>query len=89
MEWVDRKKHMDTRRLEAATDSYALVDLEVSYRWEKLALSLGLSNLFDRYYDMPLGGANYAGWLATDRTEQFGALPGEGRSVDIGIKYDF
>ena len=89
MEWVDRKKHMDTRRLEAATDSYALVDLEVSYRWEKLALSLGLSNLLDRYYDMPLGGANYAAWLATDRTEQFGALPGEGRSVDIGIKYDF
>lgn len=89
MEWVDRKKHMDSLRLEAATDAYALVDLKVSYRWEKLALSLGLSNLFDRYYDLPLGGANYAGWLATDRTEQFGALPGEGRSVDVGIKYDF
>ena len=89
VEWVDRKKHMDSQRLEAATDAYTLVDLEVSYRWEKLALSLGLSNLFDRYYDLPLGGANYAGWLATDRTAQFGALPGEGRSVDVGIKYDF
>jgi iron complex outermembrane receptor protein len=89
MEWVDRKKHMDMLRLEAATEAYALVDLEISYRWEKLALSLGLSNLLDRQYDLPLGGANYAGWLATDRTEQFGALPGEGRSVDVGIRYDF
>jgi iron complex outermembrane recepter protein len=89
VEWVDRKKHRDTTRLEADTDAFALVDLELSYRWEKLALSLGLSNLFDRYYDLPLGGANYAGWLATDRSEQFGALPGEGRSVDVGIKYNF
>jgi len=89
VEWVDHKKNVDPLRLEALTAGYALVDLEVSYRWEKLALSLGLSNLFDRQYDLPLGGVNYAGWLAGGQTGEFGALPGEGRSVDFGIKYDF
>lgn len=87
--WVDRKDRVDSLRMEAETAAYTLVDLDTSYTWQQLTLSLGVSNLFDRQYDLPLGGANYAGWLAGGMTGQIGSLAGEGRSVDIGIKYAF
>ncbi len=89
LSWVDRKKHADPVRLESPTSSYVLLDVETTYQWSKLTLSLGIRNLFDRQYELPLGGVNLAGWMADGMTGQFGNLPGEGRSVDVSIRYGF
>lgn len=89
LQLVDRKDRVDPLRLEQETGSHTLVDVRTSYRWNSLTLSLGVNNLFDRNYSLPLGGVNYAGWLAGGMAGQFDALPGPGRSVQTGISYTF
>jgi len=46
-------------------------------------------NLFDRQYDLPLGGANLAAFKANAAATQMGAVPGQGRSMDVGLKFKF
>ncbi len=88
VEWVSDKHRVDERRLENPTDSYTLVNLSTAYQWRQLNLSLALRNLTDRDYDLPLGGVYLSGWIA-DRSRPFVALPGQGRSVDLGVRYVF
>lgn len=89
VEWVSRKDDPDELRLEPETDSYTLLNISTEYRWKKLLLSASVRNLLDQQYDLPLGGAYYAGWLPGDRSGQYGSLPGQGRSVNLGVKYQF
>ena len=89
LELVDQKANVDTRRFEAKTAGYALVNLRTRYRISKHAtLSAGISNLFDKYYAPPLGGANLAAFKATGAS-QIGAVPGEGRSLNVGLNLSF
>lgn len=89
LEWVDHKHLTDPRRLEADTDSYMLINLKTEYQWQQITLTAGLRNALNRDYEQPLGGVYLSGWLASDRTGQYESLPGEGRSIDLGIKYQF
>ncbi len=89
LEWVDAKDRVDERRLENETAGYTLVNINTEYRWHDLALRAGIDNLFDRDYDLPLGGVYLSGWLAGERSEQFAALPGEGRTLKLGVTYQF
>ncbi|MYM63129.1 TonB-dependent receptor [Pseudomaricurvus sp. HS19] len=88
VEWVSDKDRVDERRLENTTASYTLVNLSTAWQWRQLNLSLALRNLTDRDYDLPLGGVYLSGWIA-DRSQPFVALPGQGRSVDVGLRYEF
>lgn len=88
-EWVDNKDKVDAIRLENKTGSYTLVNLSTNYDWQAFSITVGISNLFDRNYDLPLGGVNFAGWSAGGKTGQFESLPGQGRSINTGIKYAF
>ncbi|CAB1369811.1 TonB-dependent receptor [Denitratisoma oestradiolicum] len=86
---VERKFRVDERRHESATGGYGLVNLNASYQWTPaVRLSLGIGNLFDRYYELPLGGTNLAGLKATARGP-LGVVPGAGRSIDLGLALKF
>lgn len=89
LEWVDHKHLTDPRRLEADTGSYMLINLKTEYQWQQITLTAGIRNALNRDYEQPLGGVYLSGWLASDRTGQYESLPGEGRSIDLGINYQF
>lgn len=89
VEWTDEKRHADDRRLENTTANYTLVNLETRYQWQRLSVSFGLRNLLNETYELPLGGVYLAGWINSDHSEPFGAVPGQGRSVDVGVTYRF
>lgn len=87
-EWVAKKDRVDPRRLENMTDSYHLVNWQGQYKWPQLTLTLGVTNLFDTFYQQPLGGVNIAQY--NNNPEQgFNNIAGAGHSVNFGIRYSF
>ena len=87
-QWQDSKQRVDSRRLENQTASYALLDLTSQWQNEQLTLSVGISNLLDKDYELPLGGVNIAEYRQ-DNSNGFGQLKGAGRSFNLGIRYSF
>ncbi len=86
---VDKKSRVDDRRIEDRTAGYALVNLRAGYQVnDRLRLSAGLTNLFNRQYELPLGGAYLAGYKAAGGG-QLVSLPGQGRSFDLGVSIKF
>jgi iron complex outermembrane receptor protein len=85
---VARKDQRDLRRLEPATGGYALLNVRTNYQLQKnLRLSAGVSNLLDKAYADPMGGVYLSGLQRNGGALQ--ALPGYGRSVDIGLALTF
>ncbi|MCB1617174.1 MAG: TonB-dependent receptor, partial [Pseudomonadales bacterium] len=66
LEWVGvkGKKEVSDARNEIKTPGYGLVNLRSGHAWQKLRVDVGVENLFDRMYYLPLGGA-YVGEGAT------------------------
>lgn len=89
VQWVDKKDRVDTVRQENMTDSYSLVDIGTRVTLNKLTLSLDVRNLFNEDYELPLGGISIAQWRAANTVGGFNSLPGQGRSIDIGVRYQF
>ncbi|QYJ70957.1 TonB-dependent receptor [Shewanella sp. FJAT-51649] len=87
-QWVATKDKVDDRRLENETDSYSLLNLSSSIKWQELSLTFAINNLFDTYYELPLGGVNLAEFKA-DSTGGFGQVAGSGRSFELGASYRF
>jgi iron complex outermembrane receptor protein len=89
---VSAKTDVSQIRNEQATAGYGLLNLRSSYEWNKVRLDVGLENAFDRLYDAPLGGA-YVGQGTTMPPTggwPYGyAVPGAGRSVNVGITVKF
>jgi iron complex outermembrane receptor protein len=94
---VKGKDNVSDVRNEVKTDGYSLVNLRSSYTWKNVRVDFGIENLFDREYDLPLGGA-YTGQgrtmsinpVATDGMFGWGtAVPGIGRSFYAGVNYKF
>jgi iron complex outermembrane recepter protein len=76
---------------EVETGAYALLNLRSSYQWNNLRVDFGIENVFDTFYDLPLGGL-YLGQGATmDPTGiPWGvALPGMERSVYVATNLRF
>ncbi|MBP0597601.1 TonB-dependent receptor [Herbaspirillum sp. LeCh32-8] len=87
--YVARKTLVDAQRLEPVTASYTVVNLKSTYQATKaIALSAGISNLFNRNYADPLGGVNLSG-LANAKSGALQPLPGYGRSLDVGVSVSF
>ncbi|MBW7900890.1 MAG: TonB-dependent receptor [Rhodocyclaceae bacterium] len=94
---VKSKDKVSDVRNEVKTDGYSLVNLRSSYAWKNVRIDFGVENLFDREYDLPLGGA----YIGQGRTMSlnppaadgmFGwgtAVPGMGRSFYAGVNYKF
>lgn len=87
-QWVDSKTDVDERRLENTTDSYHLVNVQTEVDWQNITLKLAIDNVFDKYYQLPLGGVSVADYRA-DSGVGFNQLAGAGRSVNIGVRYTF
>lgn len=84
-------------RNEIETGGYSLINLRGSYSWQKVRVDFGIENLFDKRYDLPLGGAYVGqGTTMTMTTTAAGsvpawgtAVPGPGRSLYAGVNYKF
>lgn len=88
---VARKSSVSSVRNEIHTGSYFLTHLRTSYTWKNVRVDLGVENLFDRLYALPLGGA-YTGQGMTMGINgiPYGiAVPGMGRSVYAGLNIKF
>jgi iron complex outermembrane recepter protein len=96
---VAAKRKVSQARNEMKTSGYSLVNLRASHSWKQVRLDFGIENLFDRYYEMPLGGA-YLGqgttMSATANNVPSGVIPlwgtpvpGMGRSLYAGINVKF
>lgn len=87
-QWNDAKTRVDNNRLENQTDSYNIVNLGSKASWGDLTLSAQVSNLFDEYYQLPLGGVSIA-QLKKGESTGFEQLAGQGRSFNIGMSVAF
>ena len=87
-EWVDTKSRVDFNRLENQTHSYNLVNLSSKATFNALTLSAEVTNLFDEFYELPLGGVNIAA-LKQNNSAGFTQLAGQGRSFNISASYAF
>lgn len=86
---VDRKSRVDDRRFEDETGGYALVNLRAAWQVNAaVQLTAGITNLFDRQYELPLGGVYLAGYKAAG-SGQIVSIPGAGRSFDLGMALKF
>lgn len=87
-EWVDTKSRVDFNRLENQTHSYNLVNLSSKATFNALTLSAEVTNLFDKFYELPLGGVSIAA-LKQNNSAGFTQLAGQGRSFNISASYAF
>ncbi len=87
-QWNDAKTRVDNNRLENQTDSYNIVNLGSKASWGDLTLSAQVSNLFDEYYQLALGGVSIA-QLKKGESTGFEQLAGQGRSFNIGMSVAF
>ena len=78
-------------RNEIKTPGYGLVNLRGSYSWKNARIDVGVENLFDRSYSLPLGGA-YVGQgttMALNGIPWGIAVPGMGRSIYAGVTFKY
>lgn len=87
-QWVADKDRVDERRLENATDSYHLVNVNSQKTFGNITLTFAVTNLFDQYYQLPLGGVSIAEFRY-DNSNGYSQLAGEGRSFNFGLNYQF
>lgn len=92
-ELVKSKNDVSQARYEIKTHGYGLLHLRSSYEWKKLRFDIGIENLLNKQYALPLGGA-YIGQGATMSLNGSGApygiqLPGAGRSFYAGLNAKF
>lgn len=88
---VADKNHVSHVRNEMQTSGYSLVNMRGSYEWKYTRLDVGIENLFNRFYSMPLGGA-YVGQGASMTTNgiPWGVpVPGMGRSFNASLNMHF
>ena len=90
-QFVESKQYVSSVRNEIATAGYSLFNLRTRYQWQQVRLDIGIENLFNRFYNLPLGGA-YAGQgktMSINGIPWGTAVPGMGRSVYTSLSYRF
>jgi iron complex outermembrane receptor protein len=94
-EFVAAKDDVSEVRNEMETAGYGLAHLRSRYDRKTWSFEVGVENLFDRFYDLPLGGA-YVGQGTTmtippePNQPQWGTpVPGPGRSIYAAVNLSF
>ena len=87
---ADKDKVSETRN-EVETAGYALLHLRSSYEWKQFRFDVGVENVFDRFYNHPLGGAYMGQGKTMSATDvPWGVLvPRMGRSLYAGVNMSF
>jgi iron complex outermembrane receptor protein len=84
--WADKQKRVADYNDEPTTSGYTVVNLRSGYTFRGgLQLYAGLENVFDEKYSDHLGGINRVLDSDVDVGER---LPGAGRFVYIGVRYE-
>ena len=90
VELVGEKDRVSVTRKEPATDAYALFNLRGVWRpTERLRFEASIENAFDEAYDLPLGGVSFGDFKAGGMVPPIAALPGPGRSFNLGLTVGF
>ena len=83
---VHSKYQVNSLRAEQKTAGYGLLNLGTSYQITKMIKAdLGVSNLLDHNYQMPMGGIDLVNHTAAQRV----AVGAMGRSVNAALSWDF
>lgn len=85
-EMADSKTRLDPNRLELRTPGYTLFNLHVAYKSKYLQGGVRVDNLFNRLYELPLGGNNIDIYSATGSMTP---VNGRGRSASIHLTATF
>ncbi len=91
LELVGQKDEVSETRNEVATSGYGLFNLRCSYEWKDVRIDVGVENVFDKFYNDPLGGV-YMGegqTMSATGVDWGVSVPGRGRSVYAGVNYKF
>ena len=92
VQMVAPKKRVSQVRNEVAAEGYGLLNLRTSAQLNKhIRLDLALENVFNRFYQHPLGGA-YVGQGRTmylDSMQWGNYVPGTGRSFNAALNVNF
>ncbi|NTU54285.1 MAG: TonB-dependent receptor, partial [Chlorobiaceae bacterium] len=84
MQLVARKSETDTLRFEPETPGYILINLGSAYEYKNLRVDVGVTNLFDKFCYLPLGGINYDIFLQLRKPPFSKRLQGRGgRSISV------
>jgi iron complex outermembrane receptor protein len=89
MQAVDRKSNLDSHRFEQATPGYTLFNLYAGYQRGHLRANAAADNLFNKNYELPLGGVNFDDFMASMWMSQIKPLTGRGRSVTFSLTAQF
>ena len=86
---VDRKSNVDPNRFEQTTPGYALFSAHSAYKRRHLEASVAGNNLFNKCYELPMGGVNFDDYMASGWMSQIKPLTGRGRSFYGGLTARF
>jgi iron complex outermembrane receptor protein len=86
---VHRKSSVDPRRYEQATPGYTVFNLHASYRHRPLQAQAAADNLFNKCYELPMGGVNFDDFMASGWMSQIKPLTGRGRSIYAALSARF
>jgi iron complex outermembrane receptor protein len=93
---VAAKDHVSANKGEFTTPAYALLNLRAAYEWSNLRFDLGVDNVTDALYSLPMGGFDLTNYQRT--ANFFGAragllsvrqVPGMGRNFYAGLTVKF
>jgi iron complex outermembrane receptor protein len=88
---VEAKTRISRVRNEVETPGYTVVNFNTSYEWKHARLDVGVENLFNKFYLLPLGGA-YLGQgdsMSLNGIPWGMSVPGKGRSVNVALNLSF
>lgn len=88
---VKAKTKVSSPRQEVATPGYSLLNWRSSVKVQKVRIDFGIENLLDKLYYLPTGGT-YTGQGMTMSMNGIPAgiaVPGKGRSLYVGMNYQF
>ena len=87
LEVVGSKERVNAERNEVETAGYGLLHLRSSYELKRVRFDIGIENVFDRFYNHPLGGAYTGQGKTMSGTDvPWGVpVPGMGRSIYAGL----
>ena len=93
---VASKDHVSANRGEFTTPHYALLNLRAAYEWSNLRVDLGVDNLTNALYSLPLGGFDIASFYRNSvlygrgvGLEYVRQVPGMGRNFYAGLTVKF
>jgi hypothetical protein len=93
LQLVGAKNRINEVHNELTTPAYTLVNFRTGYQWQAVRADVGIDNLFNQYYLLPLGGADLSDYRVTSMigtTPAYGyGVAGPGRSFNGRLTVKF